>query len=307
MAPGSWAEVTVHRDGRTVARLPYVLRRRGPLRVLTQPPFTQTLGPWVAKQPGAKRAKVIADELELMSALEASLPPAHAFRQSFSPTMLNALPFYWAGYRLEVRYTYQIEGLASESALWAGLSGNVRREINKARKRVEVRDDMGIDRFRETWVKTFQRQGLAGSGAPDFSHLDRIEAACAPRDARAMLFATDATDRVHAVAYVIWDRHAAYYLLGGGDPALRTSGAGSLLMWEAIMRARQRTDLFDFEGSMIRSVERFFRAFGGRQVPYLYVSRTSRTAQAAFAAWDQLRRLGAGLRPGGFVELLERS
>jgi hypothetical protein len=90
--------------------------------------------------------------------------------------------------------------------------------------------------------RTFERQGIAG---PGFGQLDRIDAACAPRDARVMLFATDDADRVHAVAYVVWDRHPAYYLLGGGDPALRTSGAGSLLMWEAILRARQHTDVFD--------------------------------------------------------------
>src|SRR5947199_233922 len=83
----------------------------------------------VVWEPGAKPAAAVADELDLLSALEEALPPAHAFRQAFSPVMLNALPFYWAGYRLEVRYTYRIEGLASESALWEGLSGNIRREI----------------------------------------------------------------------------------------------------------------------------------------------------------------------------------
>jgi Acetyltransferase (GNAT) domain len=293
VAPGSWGEVTVERGGETVARLPYVMRRRGTLRVLTQPPWTQTLGPWVAKEPGAKAAKAVGDELELLAALEATLPRAHAFRQSFSPTMLNALPFFWAGYRLEIRYTYRLEGLASESALWDGLSGNIRREIRKARTRLEIREDLGIDRFHETWAKTFERQGLR---VPEIGQLARLEAACASRDARAMLFATDEADRVHAVAYVVWDRHAAYYLLGGGDPELRTSGASSLLMWEAITRARRQTEVFDFEGSMLKPVERFFRAFGGRQTPYLHVSRTSRTAQAAFALHDGLGRLTARRR-----------
>ena len=32
---------------------------------------------------------------------------------------------------------------------------------------------------------------------------------------------------------------------------------------------------FDFEGSMIESVERFFRAFGGQQRPYFHVTKTS--------------------------------
>lgn len=215
MAPGQWDETTVERGGRTVARLPYVARGPRRLRVLTQPPLTQTLGPWVQRPEGSKDATALGDEMELLTSLEAGLPPAGAFRQGFSPTMRNALPFHWAGYRLEVRYTYRLEGLRSEEALWQGLNGNIRREIRKARKRVVVRDDLGLDRFYGVHAKTFERQGLA---ADPLARLERLEAACAPRGARTMLFACDDRERIHAVAYVVWDHRAAYYLLGGGDP-----------------------------------------------------------------------------------------
>ena len=47
VVPGRWGEARVERDGRIVARLPFVVRGRGRLRVLTQPPLTQTLGPCV--------------------------------------------------------------------------------------------------------------------------------------------------------------------------------------------------------------------------------------------------------------------
>lgn len=288
VAPGHWEAVTVERDGRVVARLPYVMRGRRRLRVLTMPPLTQTLGPWVERST-AKPAEALSAEHELLAALESSLPPADAFVQHFSPTMLNALPFYWAGYRLELHYTYRLEGLESEEALWDGLRGNIRREIRKARKRVEVRDDLDLDRFHAIWAKTFARQGMPVPVS--LAGLERLDAACAARGARALLCARDEAGRVHAVSYVVWDRHAAFYLLGGGDPELRTSGAGSLLMWESIMRAREVTDVFDFEGSMLRPVERFFRAFGGRQTPYLRVSRARARARIALALRAGVRRL----------------
>ena len=110
-----------------------------------------------------------------------------------------------------------------------------------------------------------------------------------------MLFAQDEADRIHAVAYIVWDEHAAYYLLGGSDPDLRTSGAASLLMWEAIMRARRVTDVFDFEGSMLKPVERFFRAFGARQTPYLNVSRRAALSRRAHNA-EQWARLSLAYR-----------
>jgi hypothetical protein len=288
VAPGHWGEATVERAGRVVARLPYVVRGRPRVRVLTMPPLTQTLGPWLEPST-ATPARALGEEHELLAALEAALPQAAAFMQHFSPTMRNALAFHWAGYRLELRYTYRLEGLASEAVLWDGLRGNIRREIRKARKRIEVREDVGLDRFHAIWAKTFARQGLA---APvSLAELERLDAACAARGARAMLSGHDDAGRIHAVSYVVWDDHAAFYLLGGADPELRTSGASSLLMWESIMRAREVTDVFDFEGSMLMPVERFFRAFGSRQTPYLRVSRARPHARAALALRARLGRL----------------
>jgi hypothetical protein len=157
---------------------------------------------------------------------------------------------------------------------------------------VEVRDDLPLDRFHAVWAKTFERQGLPVPAS--LALLERLDAACAPRAAAARLSAHDDAGRVHAVAYVVWDANAAFYLLGGGDPALRTSGAGSLLLWEAIARARAVTDVFDFEGSMLAPVERHFRAFGARQTPYLRVSRATALGRAALTArsgWRRLTRL----------------
>jgi hypothetical protein len=57
------------------------------------------------------------------------------------------------------------------------------------------------------------------------------------------------------------------------------------------VRARAVTDVFDFEGSMLRPVERFFRAFGSRQTPYLRVSRARLHARAALALRAGLLRL----------------
>jgi Acetyltransferase (GNAT) domain len=288
VAPGRWSEATVERDGRVIARMPYVVRGRRRLRVLTMPPLTQTLGPWVERS-AASAPRALGEEIELLAALEAALPRAESFVQQFAPAMLNALPFHWAGYRLELQYTYRLHGIGSEDTVWRGMRGSTRREIRKARQRLEVRDDLALDRFHGVWAKTFERQGLRVPVS--VSRLERLDAACAARGARALLSAHDDADRVHAVAYVVWDANAAFYLLGGADPALRSSGASSLLLWEGIARASAVTDVFDFEGSMLPSVERYFRAFGARQTPYLRVSRATQFGRAALAARAALRRL----------------
>lgn len=282
--------MTCEHDGRIAARLPYVLRGRGRVRMLTQSSLTQTLGPWVEPS-DAKPARALAQEHELLTELEAKLPPAQAFLQQFSPLMPNALPFHWAGYKLEARYTYRLEGLRDMDEVWGGLRNNLRREIRKARKRVSVVEGLGVERFHHVLSKTYERQGLPTPHT--LAELERLQAACAPRNAGAMLFAVDDEARIHAVAWVVWDRNAAYYLLAGAEPELRTSGAGSLLMWECISRSREVTDVFDFHGSMVKPIERFVRAFGGHQTPYLSVSRMSAPLRLALAGRSAVRQLAA--------------
>ena len=253
VAPGRWDAATIERGGRTVAALPFVVR-------------------------GPRRLRVL---------LERKLPAVVVFHQNFSTSFMNCLPFIWAGYRAEFRYTYQLRDLSSEQALWAGPAGNIRREIRKATRRLEVREVTDVERFYRVWAKTFERQGVA---APDRRRLERIDAECAKRDARTILFAYDEVGQVHAVAYTVRDRRTTYYLMGGGDPHLRTSGAGSLLVWEAIRRASADSQVFDFEGSMLRPVERFFRAFGGRQTPYPHVSRATRVGGVALTIRANAKR-----------------
>ena len=61
--------------------------------------------------------------------------------------MRTCLPFIWAGYRAEARYTYRLEDLHSENALWEGLAGNIRREIRKAQRQLRVRQGDDVDLF----------------------------------------------------------------------------------------------------------------------------------------------------------------
>jgi GNAT acetyltransferase-like protein len=69
--------------------------------------------------------------------------------------------------------------------------------------------------------------------------------------------------------WIAWDDKRAYYLLGGYDSSAKSNNALALAMWRAIEFAATGLKLpeFDFEGSMIPSVERFFRKFGGTLTP----------------------------------------
>ena len=121
--------------------------------------------------------------------------------------------------------------------------------------------------------------------------LARIEGAASGRAARTILVARDGDGNAHAGAYVIHDSRYSYYLLGGSDAELRGSGAMSAVIWAAIEDAARRRTGFDFEGSMLPGVERFFRAFGGVPQAVSRVRRIgSRGLRAELAAKRSLKR-----------------
>jgi hypothetical protein len=294
VAPGNWDAVEVVEGGEIVGRLPFVRLRQFGLTILGQPSLAQFLGPWV--KPGMGEADARPDrEDEILARLIEALPPHDVFFQTSHHSMTNCRAFHARGFAHSNQYTYVIDELEDHDRIWAGFRENIRREIRKAQRRVVVRsvEDVGI--LIALNRMTFERQGMAPGASEEV--IRRLDAACKARNVRRMLVAEGADGAPHAVLYLVWDGTSAYYLMGGSDPSLRTSGAMSLLMWEAIQFAGQVAGRFDFEGSMLRPIERFFRAFGSRQVSFPRLTRgqtlKGRVALLAYELRSARKRLRA--------------
>jgi hypothetical protein len=252
--------------------MPYVVSRKYGVTSVTRPPLTPTLGPW-HRPSAAKSANRLRAEKDNIEDLLRQLPHYHRCSILCHPELVNVLPFHWAGFKLSVKYTYRFPNLRDSEAIWSGFSENIRREIRKAHKRVGIECDLGASQFFDVYSKTFQRQGCKPPISPAL--LKRVDEALANRGNRRQWFAVDDRGRTHAAIYVVWDQRCAYYLMGGGDPELRNSGAHSLLIWHAIQQCAKVTEAFDFQGSMLEPVERFFRSFGTMQTPYYQATRVN--------------------------------
>jgi len=274
VASGDWDVVLVEKGDQILVSLPFVVRKRLGLTVLTMPPLTQTLGPWL-RPSTAKYAKQLSQEKDLIQALFDQLPPHAQYNQNWHHARTNWLPLFWKGYEQTTRYTYCLPNLNDIDALWSDFQVNIRTDIRKAQNKegVTVRSDLSIEDFLELNKKVFSRQGIALPYNEDL--VRKIHKEASARNAGKFFIGVDGQGRRHAGVFIIWDENSAYYLMGGGDPDLRNSGATSLCMWEAIQFAATVTKSFDFEGSMIEPVERFFRAFGAIQTPYFAISKTN--------------------------------
>lgn len=287
VAPGSWGVAVAERRNEIVARMPYVVESRAGLRLVRNPPMTQTLGPWV-RLPEGKYHTVLADYHELVLELLEQLPKCDLFAQTFPAAVKNALPFHWNGYTHTTRYTYQIQFLQSLRDVWNGFSENCRRVIRKAEKAgITVSECPDVSELYTVICKTWHRQQLRPP--VDFELLRRVHDASRARNSGRVFLARDGSGMVLASMLLVWDSRSAYYLASGVDPDHRRSGAQNLLLWHAIQFAAGVTQVFDFEGSMNRSIGHFFRSFGAHPVQLLHVRKLGRRMLFASALKDLLQ------------------
>ena len=158
VAPGQWDVIEIVKDGKPVARLPYVKTKRMGFHLLGKPDYTQTLGYWI-DDTGAKNAKKYARRKDLISELIEKLPKGYSMDLTLDHTCDYLFPFRWHGFKLQMAYSYRIEDIHDVNLVWDGLADNIRREIKKAQKIVVVEDTHSIDDLIMMRDKTFQRQG----------------------------------------------------------------------------------------------------------------------------------------------------
>ncbi len=271
VAGPSWQPNLVE-DGELSAAWPTVVQssRWGPVHMgASLSPF---LGPLLPAHDDGKRRWTTAERaLELL--LDAVEPYAH-MEARCHPSFSYWTPLSWRGFSQTTKYTWRLEDLGDLAATEASMRPNIRGDIRKARKQgvsVGVGD---LEEFLALHARSTRGRGELAVRTRQV--LEQIDAPASERNARRILIAHGKDGEPHAAGYFVWDDTAVYYLAGAADAALRSSGATSLLLWMAIELAAEQGNAFDFEGSMIPSIERFFRAFGGQPVAYSVVRHTPR-------------------------------
>lgn len=279
-AGSSWDVVEIEEGGQVVARLPFSVKKKFGLRVISQPQLTQTLGPWLLDT-GANYTKRLSREKELYNRLIDGLPKFDVFQQNFHPSITNWLPFYWRGFRETIRYTYVIDLTESDEEILGNFTRQQRAAIKKAAEHVVVQESEDLDVFLDLNEKTFKAQRMAMPY--DREYVARLDETLRQRQSRFILIACDIdTGKAHNGIYIAGDSRRMYLLMSGADPRYKGERAGSLLVWHAIQKAKQLgVATFDFEGSMIEPIESFYRGFGATQTPYHWVSKKRPSLQLA--------------------------
>lgn len=235
------------------------------------PPFTPHIG-WIFENRSQNHARALTQNKKVMEVMADVMQdlPVGVISCAFPFSASDMQPFAWKKFKVVPNYTYRLPLALPVEELEKRMAIEPRNRLRKA-----VKDGLSVEKITDYEVvkklvlKSFDRKNKA----IDKNLLEKI-LACFADASNSFAFAALSNGQPVSATLIIHDNSTAYYLLGGYDPAAKHSGAGILCMWQGILHSRELgLDTFDFEGSMLPEVERFFRGFGADLVPYFTVNK----------------------------------
>jgi hypothetical protein len=272
-AGGKWDAILFERNHEILGVFPYFLKRKfGIFKVITMPPYTPFLGPYMKFPENLKSFERIGYEKEVLSSFIKELPEFDKFIQFFNYDFSNWLPFYWQNFKQTTYYSYVIENISDAEKVISHFHPNKQQEIRKAAKTVEIKFDLSPEEFycfhKESLEKTNQKISYS------LNLFKSIFDIASENNSGRIIYATD-NEKIYSALFLVWDKNSAYSLITANDPDLKKSGTLSLLIYKAIIFLSNKTQMYDFEGSMNENIEFSYRQFGGVQKQYFYITKTN--------------------------------
>ena len=233
--------------------MPLTWKRKYGIRMLIQPLLAQQLGVFSASEPGPAEIK--------------------EFMQAISPKYLlvdiclnSSNQFESSSFRQEARRNYELDisdaGMDAEKAYAENTVRNIRKGLEFEDMVKEISMEAYLDlKFSLKENKRFKR-----------SYFEKIYEVLVERGC-AGIFGLFTDGVLHTAAFIGYSRSRCVYLNGCSTPAGKERRGMFVLLDHLIRFHRGKKHIFDFEGSNIPGVARFFEGFGADRKVYLRITR----------------------------------
>ena len=223
-----------------------------------------------------KKYKIITKKRRITELIISELKSKRSFFYKFHPNFNDWTPFYWTGYEMSVNYTYRIDLNKDFDEITKKYNSRLRTKINKITResQFELIENIHPAQFLKINKITFQRQG----GKMPISEIkfNHFYQKLNPTKIQLIGLQNKSIKEIVCAACIVVDKRTCYLLMNGFDQENIVDGVNEFFIHMLILLYKKKDiDTFDFEGSMIKSIESFYRKFGGEQTPYFEVWNNS--------------------------------
>jgi len=266
-----WDVILYEKGGKIWGSFVYTIKKQYGFSLILMPKLTQYLGPYIKYPEGQKYYKRLSWEKEIMNYFIDNLPKFDYLNINFHYSITNWLPFFWKGFNQVTRYSYIITNNITLNELSRNFETDIRRRRRKAEKfGVIVENSEDIELLYNLASMTFNRQ--------------KVKIPYTLNLLKKLYYNNKENLKINLAKYngnyiagnlLLISKDSIIYLIGGVDPNYKDLGAMDLIQYESIKFALENNKKFDFEGSMIESIEKYFRGFGGIQTQYFKINKIS--------------------------------
>lgn len=251
----------------------YTESRMG-IKRLRLPPYTPHCGLYFTN-PAQNRSSINSFNKEVKEKLVEffEISKKNLLTLAFPTAIVDLQSFTWKGYKVIPNYTYQISLLKTPDEIFKDFDSKNRNLINKVEKENYNIQPLGDKKV----LYDFLHQSLLAAKANVHEPILKNIINEFITDNNSFTFCLkDSSGNISSAVLCLYDSKCCYYLLAGNNRNHIINGANNLLVYKSIIKAKELgCSVFDFEGSMIPGVEKFFRSFGGNLVPYYTVNKGS--------------------------------
>ena len=190
---------------------------------------------------------------------------------AFPSSVSDMQPFIWDKYKVVPNYTYRINLEKPFEEIKSHFDSKTRNAINKA---VKEGVDVSLNSLTKQQVYDMLVDNLNSAGANIYEKPLKKILFNFSDDSNSFYYVARKNDEVLGLVFCIYDSNVCYYLLAAVSKKSGIQGVNNLLVQHCIERAQQlNCKVFDFEGSMLKGVEKFFRSFGPEIFPYFTANK----------------------------------
>ena len=270
-------------DGSVRAAWPLPTREERGTGVAHGAPYTPFVGPMLASAD-------VTEEVDALDELSALLEREYLHVEAAcTPEFDYWTPLSWHGFTQTTRTTWRIAADQSIDDVRAAMRKKTRGSLRAAERDGLTVVTGSVEDLLEACAATFERN--LDSSVPARTVLATLAAETVPRGAGEILAVRTDSGELASAGLFVFDDRWTWNLANGRLDVDGAVGAPTLLLDAAIERALARGTGFDFEGSMLRPVERFVRGFGGGHVQYSVIHRSTPQWERHVARKRRIKRL----------------
>ncbi len=269
----NWSAIICKHGEKWLGVMPLNISKKFYQEYSLKPPLIQYLGIFFTEMDEKMHRLIHLKKTIIENIIKAIPQKVKLYSHNFSPSFDYFMPFYWNKFEIRPFHSYNLSLDNSLQEIYSNFSQSVTKRIARSEKlNLKCIENNSINNLIKIMVG---RKIIDKKVGNKFEELWKF--IDSKKNGFTIYIADPLTNQIYCGGAFLIDNDRIILLASALDFRFKKTGAHALLVWKGIQKAHQigGIRIFDFEGSMIKSIENYTRAFGATPIVYYNISRNN--------------------------------